>query len=92
MESRATLSGRVRAEVPGLLGLALPIVVGMAASTLIGVTDSLMVAPLGAVPLAAVGVTGSVLLIIVAAIFGLCRRWQYGSVRPLGRGRDGGSP
>jgi multidrug resistance protein, MATE family len=89
MESRATLSGRVRAEVPGLLGLALPIVVGMAASTLIGVTDSLMVAPLGAVPLAAVGVTGSVLLIIVAAIFGLLSALavRIGAAFGAGQGR-----
>lgn len=61
----------VRAEIPGVVRLALPIVAGLAASTLIGVTDALMLAPLGPVPLAAVGLTGAVLVIILAGVFGL---------------------
>lgn len=61
----------LRAEVPGLFGLALPIVVGLAASTLLGVTDSLMLAPLGPVPLAAVGLTMSVAIIVIAAVYGM---------------------
>lgn len=59
------------AEVPGLFGLAVPIVVGLGASTLLGVTDSLMLAPLGPVPLAAVGLTNAVLIIFYAAIYGM---------------------
>jgi MATE family multidrug resistance protein len=61
----------IRAEVPGLFALALPIVVGLGASTLLGVTDSLMLAPLGPVPLAAVGLTMAVAIIFYAAIYGL---------------------
>ena len=61
----------IRAEVPGLFALAVPIVVGLAASTLLGVTDSLMLAPLGPVPLAAVGLTMSVAIIAFAAIYGM---------------------
>jgi MATE family multidrug resistance protein len=62
---------RIRAELPGILRLAVPIVAGLSASTLIGVTDSLMLAPLGPVPLAAVGLAGATALIIYAAIYGL---------------------
>lgn len=62
---------RTGRELPGILKLAVPIVVGLSASTLIGVTDSLMVAPLGAEPLAAVGLTASVSLIVVAAVWGM---------------------
>ena len=61
----------VRAEIPGMLGLSIPIVVGLGASTLLGVTDSLMLAPLGPVPLAAVGLTMAVAIIFYAAIYGM---------------------
>lgn len=61
----------IRAEVPGLFALALPIVVGLAATTLLGVTDSLMLAPLGPVPLAAVGLTNAAAIIVYAALYGL---------------------
>lgn len=63
--------GVVRAEVRGVLSLTIPIVAGLAASTLIGVTDSLMLAPLGPVPLAAAGLTGAVLVIVLAGGYGL---------------------
>lgn len=58
-------------EVPGIFGLTLPIVMSLSASTLIGVTDSIMLAPLGPVPLAAVGLTTAVAVIFYATIFGL---------------------
>jgi MATE family multidrug resistance protein len=61
----------IREEVRPTLGLAIPITVGLSASTLLGVTDSLMVAPLGAAPLAAVGLTSASALILQAAIWGL---------------------
>ncbi len=60
-----------KAEVRGILRLAVPIVAGLAASTLLGVTDSIMLAPLGPVPLAAVGITNAVAVILYAAIYGL---------------------
>ena len=59
------------AELPGILRLAVPIVIGLAASTLLGVTDALMLAPLGPVPLAAVGLTVAVAIVIYAAAYGL---------------------
>jgi MATE family multidrug resistance protein len=58
-------------QVPRIVALALPIVTGLAAWTLIGVTDSVMLAPLGPVPLAAVGLTGAVAVLFYAAIYGL---------------------
>jgi len=61
----------VRAQVPALLALAVPIIAGLAASMLINVTDSLMIAPLGTVALAAVGLTGAIATMHVAAIYGL---------------------
>lgn len=67
MQARAS----IWAEVPGLFALALPIVVGLAATTLLGVTDSLMLAPLGPVPLAAVGLTNAAAIIVYAALYGL---------------------
>jgi multidrug resistance protein, MATE family len=60
-----------RREVPALLGLAVPIVAGLGASTLMSVTDSVMLAPLGPLPLAAVGITGAVAVILWSAIYGL---------------------
>jgi MATE family multidrug resistance protein len=63
--------GAIRAEAGGVLSLAVPIVAGLAASTLIGVTDSIMLAPLGPLPLAAAGLTGAVIVILLAGIFGL---------------------
>ena len=61
----------IRREVPSILALAVPIVAGLGASTLLGVTDSVMLAPLGPLPLAAVGITNAVAIILFAAIYGL---------------------
>lgn len=61
----------LRREIPGILGLAVPIIAGLGASTLISITDSVMLAPLGPVPLAAVGLTSGVALIIYASIYGV---------------------
>lgn len=58
-------------ELPGILRLAVPIVIGLSASTLLGVTDAIMLAPLGPVPLAAVGLTTGVALVVYSAVFGL---------------------
>jgi MATE family multidrug resistance protein len=61
----------IRAEVPGIVGLAVPIIAALAASSLIGITDSLMLAPLGPVPLAAVGLTNAAAIIVYATIYGV---------------------
>ncbi len=61
----------IRPEIRPTLGLAVPITLQYAAMTVLGVTDSLMVAPLGAVPLAAVGLTGAAALIVQAAVWGM---------------------
>ena len=45
--------------------------VGLAAALLIGVVDTAMIAPLGTVPLAAVGVTTAVLIILISALWGI---------------------
>lgn len=60
-----------RREAPAILALAVPITAGLGASTLLGVTDSVMLAPLGPLPLAAVGITNAVLMILLAAIWGV---------------------
>ncbi|MCC5976173.1 MAG: MATE family efflux transporter [Rubellimicrobium sp.] len=60
-----------RREVPVILALAVPIVAGLAATGLLGVTDSIMLAPLGPLPLAAVGITNGVAVILYASIYGL---------------------
>ncbi len=61
----------IRAELAGIISLSVPIVVGLGASTLLGVTDSIMLAPLGPLPLAAVGLTTAVMIIFLAAIYGV---------------------
>lgn len=77
-----------RAEMRPILALAVPIVLGLSASTLIGVTDSIMVAPLGSVPLAAVGLTGGVALIIYAAIYGMLSALSVRIGAAWGAGED----
>lgn len=79
----------IRAEVPALLALAVPIIAGLAASMLINVTDSLMIAPLGPVALAAVGLTGAIATIHVAAIYGLLSALsvRIGMAHGAGEGR-----
>lgn len=62
---------KMRAEVPRLTFFAVPIVIGYSASMLLGITDSLMLAPLGPVPLAAVGLTNAVATILFAAVWGV---------------------
>ncbi len=57
-------------EARDLARLALPIVISLAAAALIGVVDTVMVAPLGTLPLAAVSITASVLIIFYSALYG----------------------
>ena len=77
----------IRAEIPGLLLLSIPIVVGLGASNLLGVTDSLMLAPLGPVPLAAVGLTMAVAIIFFAAIYGMLQALSVRIGAAFGAGR-----
>lgn len=58
-------------EAKALIRLGLPIVVSLAGATLIGVVDTVMVAPLGTVPLAAVSITASVMIILYSGLYGL---------------------
>ncbi len=62
---------QMRVEVRPLLGLAVPIIIGYSASMLPGITDSLMLAPLGPVPLAAVGLTSAVSTVLFASVWGV---------------------
>ncbi len=79
----------IRAEVPGLVALSVPIVVGLGASTLLGVTDSIMLAPLRPLPLAAVGLTMAVAIILYAAIYGMLQTISVwvGATHGAGDGR-----
>ncbi|WP_171101230.1 MATE family efflux transporter [Ruegeria sp. HKCCD7255] len=60
-----------RAEFTPLIRLAVPLMVGLAAALLIGVVDTAMISPLGTVPLAAAGVTTSVLIMLISALWGV---------------------
>jgi multidrug resistance protein, MATE family len=62
---------RLLHDLRSLLGLALPIVAGLVCSALMGVVDSAVVAPLGHTALAAVSLANSVMLIFIAALYGL---------------------
>jgi MATE family multidrug resistance protein len=59
-----------RAEALPLLRLAFPIVAGLAASTFIGVVDTLFIAPLGTLALAGAALTGAMIVILYAALYG----------------------
>ncbi len=65
------MARKMRAEVPRLTFFAVPIIIGYSASMLPGITDSLMLAPLGPVPLAAVGLTGAISTILFATVWGV---------------------
>lgn len=60
----------MRGEFAPNLRLALPIVAGLAASTLIGVVDTVFIAPLGTVALAGAALTGAILVILYAGLYG----------------------
>ena len=68
----------------------MPIVAGLGASTLLGVTDSVMLAPLGPLPLAAVGITSAVAIILFAAIYGVLSAMavRVGAAHGAGQGRE----
>jgi multidrug resistance protein, MATE family len=77
----------LRTEIRPTLALAVPITVGLSASMLLSVTDSVMVAPLGAAPLAAVGLTGAAALIVQAAVWGLIAQISVRVAGALGAGQ-----
>lgn len=58
------------AEVQGLFILAAPLVAGLVLSTSTMLVDTAMLGPLGALPLAAVSLTTSVVIIFYAALYG----------------------
>jgi len=60
-----------RAEIRPLLALSVPMMVGLLAATLMGVVDTIMVAPLGTIPLAAVGITSAVVIVGISALWGI---------------------
>ncbi len=79
----------IRREIPAIVALAVPIVAGLGASTLLGVTDAVMLAPFGPLPLAAVGITNAVAVILFAAIYGLLSAMsvRVGAAHGAGQGR-----
>lgn len=69
--STAIEPGTLRAEIRPLLALSVPMMVGLLAATLMGVVDTVMVAPLGTLPLAAVGITSAVVIVGISALWGI---------------------
>jgi multidrug resistance protein, MATE family len=63
--------GALRAEIGPLVSLSVPMMVGLSAMTLMGVVDTVMVAPLGTVPLAAVGIASAVGILFLASLWGI---------------------
>ena len=61
----------LHAEIGPLVSLSLPMMVGLSAATLMGVVDTVMVAPLGTVPLAAVGIASAVVIVFLASLWGI---------------------
>ena len=83
-----TLIPRCRAEVASLVSLAVPLVGGLTASSLLMITDTWMLGPLGAVALAAASLTGSVILILWAALYGFMTPVGILVARAFGAGND----
>jgi MATE family multidrug resistance protein len=57
-------------ELKDIARLAIPIVIGLSTGAIVTVTDALMIASLGHISLAAVGLTGAVMTVMLAAIYG----------------------
>jgi multidrug resistance protein, MATE family len=76
-------------EVPGLVGAGPAHRHGAGGLDAAGGHDSLMLAPLGPVPLAAVGLTGAVAVLFYAAIYGLLSALavRIGAAHGAGAGR-----
>lgn len=83
----------IRSEVGPLMRLAVPIVAGSAASTFIGVVDTIMIAPLGTLALAGAALTGAIIVILYAGLYGFvasvgieaAHRYGAGDTDGLGR-------
>ena len=70
IQASATFSSRAMAEIRPLISLATPLVVGLTISTSMMLVDTAMLGPLGELPLAAVSLTTSVLIIFFAGLYG----------------------
>ncbi|MEM8823018.1 MAG: MATE family efflux transporter [Pseudomonadota bacterium] len=64
------MSPAVTTELRQLAKLSFPIMVSLGAATLIAAIDTIMISPLGTVPLAAAGITASVMIILYSALYG----------------------
>ncbi len=82
--------GAILNEARYLARLALPIVISLAAAALIGVVDTVMVAPLGTLPLAAVSITASVLIIFYSALYGFVSAIGVRMAEAFGKTSDRG--
>ncbi len=82
--------GAILKEARYLARLALPIVISLAAAALIGVVDTVMVAPLGTLPLAAVSITASVLIIFYSALYGFVSAIGVRMAEAFGKTNDQG--
>ncbi|WP_425045813.1 MATE family efflux transporter [Primorskyibacter sp. S87] len=85
LSGRLSLGG-VKRETRDLARLGFPIVISLAAATMIGVVDTVMVAPLGTLPLAAVSITTSVLIIFYSALYGFVSVIGVRMARAFGEG------
>jgi MATE family, multidrug efflux pump len=81
-------TGRLVREAQHIARLAFPIVVSLAAAALIGVVDTVMVAPLGTLPLAAVSITTSALIIFYSALFGFVSAIGVRMAEAFGKSND----
>ncbi len=82
--------GATLKEARYLARLAFPIVISLAAAALIGVVDTVMVAPLGTLPLAAVSITASVLIIFYSALYGFVSAIGVRMAEAFGKTSDQG--
>lgn len=77
-------------EFPALAGLAAPLVAGLVVSTGMSVVDTVMLGPLGALPLAAVALSGTAALVLYAALYGFVGPVGLFAGRHFGAGTPAG--
>lgn len=65
-----TVLATVGAEARPIITLAVPLISGLISSTFVGLTDTFFLGPLGEVPLAAVSLTTSVMILLFSALYG----------------------
>ncbi|WP_237072720.1 MATE family efflux transporter [Pseudaestuariivita rosea] len=90
LQKTANMAPKGPSEAGALLGLSIPIIAGLSATLLLGVIDTIMVSPLGTVPLAAISLAATVLIIIYSGLYGFLSPIGVEAAQRYGQGDHAG--